>query len=69
MQRINELARLRNVAIILVAHYRNNVPKNENPDGSRFKDAASIKQVANIIIQIVRDDEENKSYFHLSKLR
>ena len=29
MHRINEIARKRNVAILLVAHYRNNVPKLE----------------------------------------
>ena len=69
MQQINELARKRNIAVILVAHYRNNTPEDKDPDPSWFKDWASIKQVANIIIQIVRDDNEWKSYFHLSKLR
>lgn len=68
MQRINEVARRRNVAVLLVAHYRNTTGTWE-PDPIRFKDWASIKQVANVIIQIVRDDEEGKSYFHITKLR
>ena len=70
MHKISEICRRRNVAIILVAHYRNNVPKlktGEKPDYSRFKDWASIKQVANIIIQIER--AEDFSYFFITKLR
>lgn len=66
MHRINEVARKRNVAVLLVAHYRNSVPE-WDPNPARFKDWASIKQVANVIIQITRDDDT--SYFHISKLR
>lgn len=72
MHRINEIARKRNVAILLVAHYRNNKPKMDiwsRPDPARFKDWASIKQVANIIIQIERDWESTTSYFYITKLR
>jgi len=70
MHRINEIARRRNVAVFLVAHYRNNVPKLEAwemPDPAWFKDWASIKQVANIIIQIERN--QDTSYFFMTKMR
>ena len=67
MHRINEVARKHNVVVLLVAHYRNNTNWTWSPDPSWFKDWASIKQVANIIIQIERDEE--KSYFHITKIR
>lgn len=64
MHDINEVARKFNIAIFLVAHYKNTTGEKywDRPDPSYFKDAASIKQVANIIIQIQRDfdpDEPN----------
>ena len=69
MHKLNEIARKRNVAILLVAHYRNNTPQHEDPDPMRFKDGASIKQVVNVIIQIERDKDENITEFFISKLR
>lgn len=70
MHAINEIARRRNVAVFLVAHYKANV-WNWEPDPDRFKDGASIKQVANVIIQIERkiDDIDNESEFYITKLR
>lgn len=58
MHKINEIARKNNVAVLLVAHYRNNTPKmkaGDRPDPSWFRDASAIKQVANVIVQIDRD--------------
>ncbi len=71
MHNINEVARKYNVAVLLVAHYKNNTPLWSDwiPNSSWFKDGASIKQVANIIIQIERDYEDNISYFHITKMR
>lgn len=64
MHDINEVARKYNIAIFLVAHYKNVTGEKYDirPDPWYFKDAAAIKQVANIIIQIQRDfdpDEPN----------
>lgn len=70
MHQLNELARKRNVAIILVAHYRK-WSDNDYPSYDEFKDWSAIKQVANIIIQITRnfDDKDWISRFHITKLR
>lgn len=67
MHRINEVVRKNDVAVLLVAHYRNNINKIWEPSPARFKDWASIKQVANIIIQIEREEED--SIFYITKLR
>lgn len=71
MHQLNELARKRNVAIILVAHYKKNKAfgQLDIPSYDDFKDGSAIKQVANIIIQITRDIEESKSSFHITKMR
>jgi hypothetical protein len=53
MHDINEVARTFNVAIFILAHYRK--LNNSEPTNDAFKDASAIKQVANIIIHIVRD--------------
>lgn len=68
MHRLNELCRRRNIAIILVAHYRK-WSDNEYPSYDEFKDASAIKQVANVIIQITRNFDEEISRFHITKLR
>lgn len=63
MHDINELARKHNIAIFLVAHYKNNTGEKyyTRPDPSYFKDAAAIKQVANYVIQIQRDFDETET--------
>lgn len=69
MHRINEIVRKRNVAVFLIAHYKNNVWTWE-PSPDRFKDGASIKQVANMIIQIEREaSDSNQSRFYITKMR
>ena len=73
MHRINEIVRKRNVAVFLVAHYRNYTDK-ENPDPSDFKDWAAIKQVSNVIIQITKalddtEDTESVTIFKITKIR
>ncbi len=67
MQRINEVARKHNVAVFLVAHYRNTTTE-WKPHTSDFKDGAAIKQVSNIIIQIV-PEIEHLTKFKLTKVR
>ena len=73
MHKINEVARNLNVAVFIVAHYRNTTGEiyGKRPDSSRFRDAAAIKQVANVIIQIQRnhEDEEDPSLFFFTKIR
>ena len=75
MHDINELARKHNIAIFLVAHYKNNTGEkyDTRPDPSYFKDAAAIKQVANYVIQIQRDfdheDGEPRTLFRFTKAR
>lgn len=70
MHKLNELARRKNIAIILVAHYRK-WSDNDYPSYDEFKDWSAIKQVANIIIQITRDFDNNDgiSKFHITKIR
>jgi replicative DNA helicase len=54
MHDINEIARKYNVAVFLLAHYRK--LNNAEPSNDAFKDGAAIKQVANIIIHLSRED-------------
>ena len=71
MHKINEVARKRNVAVILVAHYKNHRSNSywEEPNYDDFKDAAALKQVANVIIQIERwSPDENEDDAKKSKL-
>ena len=68
MHIINEIARKYNIAIILVAHYKKG-SDNDEPSYEEFKDGSSIYQVANIIIQITRDFDDDISTFHITKLR
>lgn len=70
MHKLNELARRRNIAIIVVAHYRK-WSDNDYPSYDEFKDGSAIKQVANIIIQITRNFDDNNwvSRFHITKIR
>ena len=70
MHKLNELARRKNIAIILVAHYRK-WSDNDYPSYDEFKDWSAIKQVANIIIQITRDFNQDEwvSKFHITKIR
>jgi len=67
MHAINEVARKRNVAVFLIAHYKNSV-NDSKPHPSDFRDASAIKQVANVIIQITRDWHYG-SVFHITKMR
>jgi hypothetical protein len=70
MHKLNEIARNKNISIILVAHYRK-WSDNDYPSYDEFKDGSAIKQVANVIIQITRDfdDTDWKSRFHITKIR
>jgi hypothetical protein len=54
MLELNDIVRVYNISIFLIAHY-SNYKKLEKPHPSMFKDGSAIKQVANIIIQIVSD--------------
>lgn len=69
MHSINEVARKHNVAVLLVAHYRKNVDKDDEPELAWFKDWASIVQVSNIVIQIQRDFDKDTTKFHFTKIR
>lgn len=78
MHILNEIARKHNVAIVLVAHYKNNTwwirGRCMKPDKSYFKDASSIYQVAHKIIQIVRDEDDDNcdlevTKFYMTKFR
>lgn len=66
MHRINEITRKYNVAVLLVAHYRNNT-SDWIPSMSFFRDGSAIKQVANVIIQLKR--EWNATFFYITKYR
>jgi len=68
MHRLNEITRRRNVAILLVAHYRK-WSNDYEPSYDEFKDGSAIKHVANVIIQITRDRYTDRSTFHITKLR
>jgi len=61
MHDINEIARKYNVAVFLLAHYRK--LNNAEPSNDAFKDGAAIKQVANIIIHLSREDWFTKFTF------
>lgn len=67
MKRINEVARMRDVAVFLVAHY-NSTGGNWLPTLNSFKWSTWIKQIANIVIQISRDDND-ETKFTVSKIR
>jgi len=71
MHQLNECVRKFNITIFLVAHYKAWL-KNDamNPHYDMFKDWAAIKQVVNIIIQIVGVDEDTgETMFHFTKIR
>jgi hypothetical protein len=65
MHDINEICRIYNVTVFLLAHYRK--LNWETPTNDAFKDASWIKQVANIIIHISRDWDLTR--FTLWKIR
>jgi len=68
MKAINEVARKRDVAVFIIAHY-NSTGGNGQATMSSFKWSTGIKQIANIIIQISRDDNDWLTEFKVSKLR
>jgi hypothetical protein len=67
MKRINDIARQRDVAVLLVAHY-NSTGWTWTPTLNSFKWSTGIKQIANIVIQISRDDNDETT-FTVSKIR
>lgn len=67
MHDINEIARKHNVSIFLVAHYKK--LNWQDPDNDSFKDASAVKQVANVIINIIRRFDTNLTEFHIWKIR
>ena len=68
MKAINEVARKRDVAVFLIAHY-NSSWWNGLATKNSFKWSTGIKQIANIIIQISRDENDDTTEFKISKLR
>lgn len=69
MLELNDLVRIYNISIFLIAHYSNYKKLWEKPHPSMFKDGAAIKQVANIIIQIVSDNHTWETEFYFTKVR
>lgn len=69
MLELNDLVRVYNISIFLIAHYSNYKKLWDRPHPSMFKDGASIKQVANIIIQIVSDSNTGETEFFFTKVR
>lgn len=67
MKKINDIARNRDVAVFLVAHY-NSTGWNWLPTLNSFKWSTGIKQIANIVVQISRDDNDETT-FTVSKIR
>jgi len=67
MKRINDIARARDVAVLLVAHY-NSTGWTWAATLNSFKWSTGIKQIANIVIQISRDDNDETT-FTVSKIR
>lgn len=71
MHILNEMCRKNNVAIILVAHYRNNTWWEKwrwmKPNTWFFRDASAIKQVAHKIIQLVRDEDDDDCDLEVTK--
>lgn len=69
MQRINEVARKYNIAVFLVAHYNwKSDPWEANINS--FKWSTGIKQIANIVIQLYRESEDDtQTKFKITKLR
>jgi len=61
MHKINEIARIHNITIILLAHYRK--VWRFKPTNEDFKDWNSISQVANKIIHIYRDNFDDIPWF------
>lgn len=68
MKAINEVARKRDVAVFIIAHY-NSTGWNWQANINSFKWSTWIKQIANIIIQISRDDQDWLTEFKISKMR
>lgn len=69
MQRLNDVVRNYNLTVFLVAHYSNTKWVDWKPHPWMFKDWASIKQVANIIIQLKSDRETGAIEVYFTKLR
>lgn len=69
MQRLNDVVRNYNLTLFLVAHYSNSKALDWKPFPWMFKDWASIKQVANIILQIKSDRETWAVEIYFTKLR
>lgn len=69
MHKINEIARRKNVAVFLVAHYKKTNNMNWDPTYDMFKDWSAIFQVANIVIQIEREIDSTLSEFYTTKIR
>lgn len=78
MHQLNELARKYNIAIIMVAHYRNNTWREKwrdmKPNPTYFRDSSSLKQIAHKIIQLVREEDPNDynkeiTIFYFTKFR
>lgn len=69
MHQINEIARKYNVAIFLVAHYKQT--KKDILMNDYFKDSTAIKQVANYILHITKDQSviEDVTIFKITKAR
>lgn len=68
MKAINEVARKRDVAVFMIAHYNTN-GWNGVATLNSFKWSSGIKQIANVIIQISRDEQVQETCFKISKLR
>lgn len=68
MKAINEIARQRNVAVFVIAHYNSSI-SNWVITKNSFKGSSGIKQIANIIIQISREEGSDITEFYISKLR
>lgn len=71
MHILNEMARNNNIAIILVAHYRNTTWRERwrgmKPNPNYFRDSSSLKQVAHKIIQLVRDEDDENCDLEVTK--
>jgi len=68
MKAINEIARKRDVAVFIIAHYNWSIWA-WRPTLNSFKWSTGIKQIANIVIQIERDDDTDITEFTVSKIR
>ena len=64
MHKINEIARKYQVAVFLVAHYvKESSTAKGVPHVNDFAGGAAIKQVANYVIQLLRDDDITEFFF------